>query len=579
MKSIAQISILILLSICLAIPNAQAKKKKKESSPGLTEKQLIELKHTFFEANKQKMLDNYQEAAELFQRCIEIYPEHAASLYELAGIRMQQTRLAEATFLLEAAVEIEPKNKWYRQALAGIYETVGEYEKGADQVRALIEVNPDNIALYESLANMYLYQNDLKSAMKVYNETEEKFGVNEMTSTQKQKIYVAQGKNDKALEEANKLVETYPSVARYYTALAELYFKTGDKEAGVATYEKLLAIDPDNALVQLSMATYYYEAGNVEEAQKTMKLAFANPDLEFDSKARILFNHIAYRGVPEGMVNPFALELAETLTETHPEDAKAFGVYADLLYQSGKINPAKKNYLKSLDINKDQFLVWSQVLIIDSDKADWQGMYDHAAEAVDLFPTQASFYYFQGVAALQLDKNQDCIDILEMGLGLIMDNRELKAQFYTYLGDAYYNLDNYDKSFGNYDQALKLDPNNMVVLNNYSYYLSLLDRDLEKAKEMSKRTVENEPESATFLDTYAWILYRMGDYEEAKKYMGFALNHGGRGEAVILEHYGDILYQLGEKDEARNYWKKASQAGEGSEFLNQKLETGELHEE
>jgi tetratricopeptide (TPR) repeat protein len=118
----------------------------------------------------------------------------------------------------------------------------------------------------------------------------------------------------------------------------------------------------------------------------------------------------------------------------------------------------------------------------------------------------------------------------------------------------------------------------VLVLNNYSYYLSLRSQKLEKAEEMSRRAVNTEPDSPTYLDTYAWVLYKRQNFEEALKWMQFALNNGGDKEPVILEHFGDILFRLGREKEALEYWKQAQSLGEGSEFLAEKVKTGNLIE-
>ena len=61
-----------------------------------------------------------------------------------------------------------------------------------------------------------------------------------------------------------------------------------------------------------------------------------------------------------------------------------------------------------------------------------------------------------------------------------------------------------------YDKALKIDPSYAPVLNNYAYYLSEEGKQLKKARSMSKKTIEAEPDNATYLDTYGWILHLLG---------------------------------------------------------------------
>ena len=94
-------------------------------------------------------------------------------------------------------------------------------------------------------------------------------------------------------------------------------------------------------------------------------------------------------------------------------------------------------------------------------------------------------------------------------------------------------------------------------MNNYAYYLSLEGKQLKKALAMSKKTVDANPDNATYLDTYAWILHLLGKDQEAKPYFKHAMLYGGKDSAVIMDHYAEVLYSLGEYDLAKVYWSQA----------------------
>ena len=580
MRKLTHILGLLLLSNILisSAAFASSKKKKKEAPIELPEKQLIALKNNFFEANKEKMIGNDDKAIKLFQNCIDIDPQHAASYYEMAHLKAKAQQITEAISLMEKARTIDPNNKWYQQSLAVFYETHQQYELGAVVYEELIKQHPKELVYYETLANMYLYQNDLKGALKIYSRTEAEFGVMEFSSTQKQKIYVKQKKIDKAIIEAKNLIKQFPSTARFYATLAKLYTQNGQKTDAIKTYKILLEIDSTNSYVQLSMASYYMEGGETEKAKETMKIAFSNPELDFSSKARILFSDIAFKNVPEGQVNPFALELADIIVKTHPDDSKSWAIQADLLFQTGKKNEAIDAYKKSLEIDANQFLVWSQVFILQSEELKWQEIFDATTKALEYFPSQPTIYYFKGISATQLKKYQEATDALETGKDFVIDNKGMLSQFYTNLGDAYHNLEKHQLSDSYFDKALEIDSNDILVLNNYSYYLSVRGENLEKAAKMSRKTVDENPKSSTYLDTYAWVLYKKGDYKEAKKWMKIALENDGQNEGVILEHYGDILFKLNEKNEAIKYWQQAKILGGGSDFLDKKIETKQIYE-
>ena len=112
---------------------------------------------------------------------------------------------------------------------------------------------------------------------------------------------------------------------------------------------------------------------------------------------------------------------------------------------------------------------------------------------------------------------------------------------------------------------------NIGALNNYAYYLSVERRNLDKAEEMSYKTVKAEPDNATYLDTYAWILFEKGNYAEARLYIDDAMKSDGGKSDVIVEHCGVIFYLSGYGDKALEYWNQALMLGSKSRTLLEKI--------
>ncbi len=167
---------------------------------------------------------------------------------------------------------------------------------------------------------------------------------------------------------------------------------------------------------------------------------------------------------------------------------------------------------------------------------------------------------------------------MEQGLDYALGNPALQAQFYSYLGDAYHQLENDKKSDENYKNALAIDMNNAPVLNNFSYYLSVRGENLELAEKYSKKSNELEPNNATYEDTYAWVLYKLEKYANALVWIEKAIQNGGGESGEVREHYGDILFKLGRIDDAVIQWEKAKELGGASAFLEQKLLEQKMYE-
>ena len=134
-----------------------------------------------------------------------------------------------------------------------------------------------------------------------------------------------------------------------------------------------------------------------------------------------------------------------------------------------------------------------------------------------------------------------------------LGNNEAVAEAYATKGDVEYQEGDRRAAFKSYKKALKYNPDYAPTLNNYAYYLSEEGRSLGKAEQMSARTVELEPDNATYRDTYGWILYLLGRPQEAKPHFKHAMIYGGRDSSVVLEHYAIVLEALGETELAKYY--------------------------
>jgi Tfp pilus assembly protein PilF len=150
---------------------------------------------------------------------------------------------------------------------------------------------------------------------------------------------------------------------------------------------------------------------------------------------------------------------------------------------------------------------------------------------------------------------------------------------YTGLGDAYNYAKKYSASDSSYDYALKLDPMNATVLNNYAYYLSVRGVRLEDAERMSKKSLEVRKDEPTFMDTYGWILYKQGKYKDAQEYIQKAIDaNGENADGTLWEHLGDVYYKQGNVDKAVECWTKAKEKGTENTDIDKKIKDRKLYE-
>jgi tetratricopeptide (TPR) repeat protein len=546
-------------------PEQTSNSRKKE----LSERDRLTYEYAFHNANKEKIIGNYEQAAALYAQCIKIDNSRPTPFYELAGIYAHIGKNDYALEFAKIAAELEPANNWFNIQYAELLKRNSHFVKAVAVYEKLAKSNPGNIDYYFEWANSLIHIGKLHEAIATYDKIESIMGVTEEISVQKQRIFMRQGQTDKAIAEAKKLLKANPSEARFYGMLAELYLDKKMDEKAIEVYHQALELEPENPFINLSLADYHNQKNEHKKSFIFLEKAFANPDLEIDTKVKILISYyIATERNSEFKDDAF--KLADKLIFAHPQEAKSFAIYGDFLVREKKYEEARIQFRKALELDGDKFMIWNQLLLIESEMSDFNSMADESIKAIETFPTQPVFYLFNGIANTQKREYEKAIEMLEMGLALVVDNPSLKGQFYSSLGDVYFKVKNHPKSDKNYEKALEVDPENVYVLNNYAYYLSLRKEKLEKAEAMSKKSNDLSPGNSSFLDTYGWILFMMEKYDESKKYLLKAHENGGE-SGVVLEHLGDVHFKLNDASGALKYWEKAKTTGGGTELLEKKI--------
>lgn len=536
-----------------------------ETSPGM-----------LIEAKKEAIIGNTKGALEMFRRYVHRYPGDPVGYFELARLEAAQKNLDDAIKLTREATRLDPENVWYSLFLAELYQGTTHPGDAIAIYEKVIEKNPDNLDYLYQLAALYLQTGKYGEAISVYDRIESKAGVSEDITIQKQKIYLHLNNLSGAENELQKLITAFPGESRYYSILAEFYISNNMPEKALEIYQKITAIDPENAYIHMSMADYYRKTGNKEKAYEELKLGFANPNLDVDTKVSILLSFYTVNQIYNDLKDQ-AFTLSKILMETHPRDPKVFSIYGDLLTQDKKYGEARDTFVKAISLDSSRYAIWEQVLRLDLQQSEYDHLLTYSDRAIELFPEQPIPFLFSGLANLQLKKNEDALKSFNSGLKLVVDNDELQAQFYMYQGDAFHAIKNEEEAFAAYEKSLKLKDDNAYVLNNYAYYLSLKGIELDKAERMAKKAVTLDPENASFQDTYGWVLFMLGKYPEAAEWILKAVNNPEEASAEVLEHYGDVQYKLGNESQAFEYWLKAKQKGPGSPQLEKKIDDKKYH--
>lgn len=566
------LALLLALTAAAATPAQVQPATGEGGTAGLTAEQQRKYDYYFLESVRLKMAGKYDAAFCMLQHCLAMNPQAASAMYELAQyyITLRQPKAAMA--VLEKAVQYDPGNYWYAQGLANLYMQQNMADKATTLLEDMVERFADKTDPLYNLLDNYNRAGEYAKAIGILERMEQRMGKNEQVSMEKFRIYLQKGDNKKAIEEIESLAEEYPKDLRYRVLLGDTYMQNDKREKALALYRDVLAEEPDNAMALYSMATYYKETGHDELYMQQMDTLLLNRKVDTDTKLAVMRQFIV-ENERTGGDSTAVIGLFDRILEQDPDDDQMPMLYVQYLMSKGMEKETIPVLGLLLDIDPTNTAARLTLLGEAVRNEDYEEVTRLCEAGMETNPDRLEFYFYLAIAYNQAGRTEETIDVCHKALGKATEksDKQVLSDFYTIIGDAHYSMRQPEEAFAAYDSSLVYNPANYMALNNYAYYLSLERRDLDKAEEMSYKTIKAEPGNGTYLDTYAWILFEKGSYSEARIYIDDAMLTEEGQSAGIIEHGGDIYYMTGDTDKAVELWEKARSLGIGTETLEDKI--------
>ncbi|WP_165825427.1 tetratricopeptide repeat protein [Pedobacter yonginense] len=524
------------------------------------------VKQLFFAGLREKMTENYVLASTNFSKIISLDPDNHAALFELANANLRQDKLQEAEQAVKQAIKLNATNPWYWRLLGEVYKRTNKMSELVDVFTQLIRLQPENDSYYFDKANAQFLSGQVEASKKTYDEIEVKFGTSSDLTRAKQRFLQKGGATD---SDIIKLLEGNQADVKNYLYAAGLLLQKGNDAEALNVLIKAQKLEPNNFEVNLALADIYRKQKNDDAAFASLKLAFESAEMPLDEKVKIIAG--LFPKLDQPAVRQNVTELSKIVASKNPASAKALALYGDVLYQQNKLADALVQYQLALKQSEQVYVVWEQVINIQT----LLGHYDDALkvgdEALTIYPNQAGLYYYMAYAEFKTGKFEAAQTNLKNALQLDVENKSLQAQVYALQGDIFINQNNFAAAKTAFEKAISIEPDNYLIMNNYAFYLALKNDDLVKAAKYAETAANAMPNNSSVADTYAFILFKQQKYDLAKIWIEKALQNNSSKSGVYLERYGDILYMKGDKEEALIQWQKAKQAGNGSELLNKKI--------
>ena len=492
----------------------------------------------------------------LLQTLSKAAPDNDAVWYYLGLDEAMLGNADAAISHLRKAVELDPHNYWYKRRLADLYHAAGEIEMVVQMDESILAEFPDKTEVLYDLLDLYIRQEKYEKALQALDDIEKIIGPSEQATRTRYDILHQLGRSEdaiKALEDFNDQF-TSPSVL---SMMGDYYLSEYRDSLALACYDEALRTQSDYVPAVLGRAEVFRVTRRYPEYFDTVNGFIDNGNIPVEAKGMYVGNIIRsldpkiinlHRDGFDGMV--------DRLVARHATDTAALATSGGYYYATGQLDKGIDCFKKAADLypeSLNQTVSCIQILMMAE---RWEEVRDRCIAAFDRFQ-ELGFMEYLNSANYYLKDYDAVIRNCRYLIAREPKNTELVKSCWAQIGDMNHLLGDSKAAYKAYDQALKLDPDYALVLNNYAYYLSEDGKQLKKALAMSKKTVEAEPDNATYLDTYGWILHLLGRDKDAKPYFKHAMLYGGKDSAVQLDHYAEVLYALGEYDLAQVYWSQA----------------------
>tara|TARA_B100000900_G_scaffold414790_1_gene442527 strand:- start:1246 stop:2979 length:1734 start_codon:yes stop_codon:yes gene_type:complete len=547
-----------------------------------TDKKFI---HHFFLAEKYKMLEEYDKAILEYENCLNLKPKESSIFFEMGKIFFSQGSMEESLSYINQATSLSPSNKWYLYLLQEIFYQTSDKKNQAQTWKKLISLDSQNQTYYLELIKNYLSNDQIKLALKEITKAERLFENNNSEFLfLKADAYLINNQFEKAIQILIDANVKEPKNIIFLQKLSEIYIQMSEYELALSVYDKILKLDRENSTALLTSHKILQTQSKFDKKLEIFLKIFKSNQINVDQKINVLFEIFSDNKKIEKYKDHIPGVLRQCINN-YPEQVLFYVLLGDYELLHSNINESLSNYEKAYSYGLKDKLLYEKILNINLVKQEFNKVLMYSKESIEYFPYSPIFYYYQGLASLYLNDFQSSVESFNNAMEYVFDDQTLKSELHASLGDVYHKMNKDILSDEQYELALSINPNYIIVLNNYSYYLSLRggNDNLLKAELMIEKCISLTKESPqpSFLDTYAWVLFQQSIIEQdsnkknkklnsSKKIMLSCFENGGD-SAVMYEHYGDILFELNDLEGAKKNWLESIKKDPKNENLKEKI--------
>lgn len=569
----------ITLSVALTavvVPLFVTAGKKADVTPNSDE---LKADYIFMEALRQHAIDKEDAYYDLLSRAYQLDPSNSdvgffLGYYTVMTSGDDSTMFKNGYDLMKRHFNEAPADFYSNFVYGSINDRLGSRDEALKVWTTLDSIYPHKMEISYKLAEALASSGDsskIARAIGVYDRIEKTQGKNIPLTTSKIRAFLSSQDTASIYKEVYSLLKSAPHSVENNVFAGNVFAMFSDNDSALTYFDKACDLDSTSGLAYYSRANFYKSIGDSVNYDKEVFRALSRESLELDAKLELLTGYIRELyddPSQQGRIQ----ELFATLLDQHPHEVDIHDHYCSYLIAIEDYAGAAEQLGYALDIDPSSEDRWRTLLSLYMQADDYAKSAEKGETALRYHPSSAMIHLMLGTDYNLMKEYDKALSNLNKAMELTDSvDYEAISQIMSSMGDVYYAKGDRDSAFVYYDKAISIDPDNLLALNNCAYYLAVEGRDLDKAEEMSARTIKERPDDATSLDTYAWVMFRKKNYTEAMAYIDKAIANSEDPSEELYHHAGDIYFMNGEPQKALEFWEKALALDPDNELLQRKV--------
>jgi tetratricopeptide (TPR) repeat protein len=345
-------------------------------------------------------------------------------------------------------------------------------------------------------------------------------------------------------------------------------------------YRRVLELKPDDFTAKLGIALVRYERGSFRDALEALRALYPKTDAD-PTLAMTIAQCMAALNDASGAVRFLDAEI-----QAHPKSDALHHLKGDFLVHLKQPLDAVREYRVAYDMNPENLGALLAAAAALMQGRDYEGARKLLVEKLPTASAPAPVHLAIGETLLLSGRLDEGGDELRQSLaqapghpralyllGRIAETKGDRGEAKKLYGesirhgssdaDAYARFARILEEDGDrgaaidaYATASKIDPRNVVVLNNLAELLGDVEGRMEDATSLARTAYSLAPERPEFADTYGWLLFRAGRAKEAATVLHPAAERLTT-NALVQYHAGMALSRVSRTIDARDCLMRA----------------------